>query len=609
MFNSSPFFGSIPLEELAGLPSFYLPTPSFDRKHVAFYWDKTGRLELYVIATTAGASPRKVSDGQLPKALHAGFCWTRDSKAILYAKDTDGDEQHNIWRMNIETGEAEQLTDNPKAQEYPVEVSPDNTKLLVGSNLHGQFNLYALDLATHEYTQLTDYVFPVFTGRWSPDGKQITYVTNETDNLKNTDVYLMIADGSDKKRIIQMRVGSQESISDWSDDGRYLSIQTDACGKHQVGVYEVSSGELRWFSPEDRETYAGPFSPDGKRVLGFDGEDAALNAVVYEVASGRRIDIELPPGMSFNGSWLDNDRFIVNIMTPATRPELRDYRLTDGASNVMLTAEYGSIDPKLFVNNEYIWYTSSDGLKIPAILYRPRHLEPGKKYPAIVEVHGGPTGQFFRGSFDAYAQFLTDNGYIVLQPNPRGSTGYGVEFRDMARNDWGGGDLEDIAAGAEYLKSLPEVDPSRLAVFGGSYGGYMTFMAMTKKPHLWKAGVAWVGISDLLKLYASSMEHFKYYLREQMGDPDQNADLWRDRSAINFVEHMTGKLLIIHGVNDPRCPIEQARVFRDRLLELGKVEGQNFEYVELGEEGHGSSDIQQKIRSYRLLVDFLQRSL
>ena len=94
-----------------------------------------------------------------------------------------------------------------------------------------------------------------------------------------------------------------------------------------------------------------------------------------------------------------------------------------------------------------------------------------------------------------------------------------------------------------------------------------------------------------------------------MGHPEADADLWRDRSAIHFMENLKAKLLIVHGVNDPRCPIEQARIARDRLLALGKIEGEDFEYVELGEEGHGSSDIEQKIRSYRLLADFMERRL
>jgi dipeptidyl aminopeptidase/acylaminoacyl peptidase len=105
------------------------------------------------------------------------------------------------------------------------------------------------------------------------------------------------------------------------------------------------------------------------------------------------------------------------------------------------------------------------------------------------------------------------------------------------------------------------------------------------------------------------MEHFKYYLNEQMGDPVKDSELWKDRSAVNFLHQMTGHLFVVHGVNDPRCPIEQARIVRDRLLELGKVEGRDFEYLELGEEGHGSSDIQQKIRMYNTLLDYFHRRL
>jgi len=225
-----------------------------------------------------------------------------------------------------------------------------------------------------------------------------------------------------------------------------------------------------------------------------------------------------------------------------------------------------------------------------------------------VHVHGGPTGQWFR-AFDPFAQFLVDRGLVVLEPNIRGSTGYGVAFRDAALKDWGGVDLEDVAAGAEYLRTLPYVDPERLVVFGGSYGGFMTFIAATKKPDLWRAAVAWVGISDLHRMWDESKEHFRYFLREQMGDPEKDRALWRDRSAIEFADRLEAKLLMVHGVNDPRCPVSQSRIFRDKLLSLGKREGVDFEYVELGDEGHGSADIQQKIRTFTILAEYLERVL
>jgi dipeptidyl aminopeptidase/acylaminoacyl peptidase len=609
----TPTVSNIPIEELASLPSFMAPTLSYSRQKIAFYWDKTGQLELYIMGIKPNDEAQQVSKGDLPKTPRSGPVWSRDDKYIFFPKDNDGDEQNNIWRINVETGETEQLTDNPKAQEFPMVVSPDNQTLLVAANLKGQLNIFALNLATKAYTQLTDYAFP--TGAfmagsivYSPDGSKIVFGTNESPDSGNYDIYIMNADGSEQRKLFSAADGSQDGAADWSKDGRYLAIETDHFGGSRVGVFDMQDESVRWITPEDKTVYSGSFSPDGKRLLTVINEHSTANTQVWDVASGTQVDTELPPGMSFGSDWLDNESFFVNIVTDITRPELRTYHISDGSSDVLLPAAYGSIDPKLFVPLEYISYKSKDGLEIHANLYRPRQIESGKTYPAMVEIHGGPTGQFFRG-FDPYAQFLADAGYVVIQPNVRGSTGYGVEFRDMALKDWGGGDLDDIEAAAEYLKNLPEVDAERIGVWGGSYGGYMTFMAVTKKPQLWKAAVAWVGITDLKKLYDSSMEHFKAYFVQQMGLPEENAELWADRSAINFAHQMTSHLFILHGVNDPRCPIEQARIFRDKLVELGKVEGQDFKYVELGEEGHGSASIEQKIRGYKLLLDYFQRHL
>ncbi len=273
--------------------------------------------------------------------------------------------------------------------------------------------------------------------------------------------------------------------------------------------------------------------------------------MLYDVASGAARDLGLPPGVAvFAGFALGDTALVISQSTPTTRPGISLYSLEDGSMRTLLEPKYGGIDPALIVDCEYVWYPSEDGTPIPALLSRPRGVPPplplpqspwgggfragcsfgtpspnappsrgtrrqrkegrgGGGLPAVVVVHGGPTGQYCR-AFDPYAQFLADRGYVVREPNPRGSTGYGVAFRDAALNDWGGVDLQDFAAGAAYLKALPEEDPERVAVFGGSYGGFMTFLNTVKRPELFKAGAAWVGFSDLPRLYAGSMEHFRY---------------------------------------------------------------------------------------------------
>ena len=609
--------GRIPLEELCRLPSFYLPNVAWKGDRVAFYWDRTGRVELYVM-DLATRELRQLSHGEVPRAVRAGFVWSRDDRTIVFAKDRDGNEQHDLYRIDVASGAVSQITDDPTAQEYPAEFSPDDAWLTVMTNKRqpsapdrpGQLNLWKVRPDGSDYQPLTHQPFPAMGGRWSPDGRWIAFVTNEDPaNLKNLDGYLVSADGAETRRVFSILPGSQDVLADWHPDGHRLAVGTDAFGEPRAGILDLDSGETRWLSPADVEESPAKFSNDGRLLVCLRNHESQIRPVVYDVDSGAAHELKLPAGVAIGAQFFDDDRkLLVIYTTETTRPSLVAYDLAADTFETLMPAEYGSIDPSVFVGGEHRYYESFDGRPIPTLLYRPRDIPDGTELPAIVNIHGGPTAQFTRG-FDPFAQFLVDKGFVVLEPNIRGSTGYGVEFRDAALRDWGGADLEDIAAGVAFLRSLPYIDPQRIVIFGGSYGGYMTFMAVTKKPGLWRAGVAWVGITDLKRMYDSSMEHFKYFLREQMGDPEADAALWADRSAINFADRLQAKLLMVHGVNDPRCPVEQSRIFRDRLVELGRREGVDFEYVELADEGHGSNDIEQKIRTFRILADYLDRVL
>ena len=607
----------IPLEELCRLPSFFFPLVSWKGDKLGFYYDQSGRIELYVM-DLATRAVRQVSHGEVPTALRAGFAWDRADKAIVFAKDSGGNEQHDLYRIDLETSAVTQLTNDPTAQEFVVQFSPDNAWLSVLTNKRhpaapdkpGQLNLWKMRVDGSEYAPLTRYAFPVFGGQWSPDGRSLAYATNEDPtNLKNADAYVIKADGTGARKVLSVASGSQDTVSDWHPHGKRLAVTSDASGTPRAGILDLASGDVRWLGKEGVEEHSGKFSKDGKTLAALRNQESQVRPVLYDVATGNARELRLEPGLSTIVGFHDGDRkLLIGYQSETRKNELASYDLATDTLETLLPADYGSIDRSVFVTGEHVYYKTFDGKRIPAIVYRPRDIAAGQKLPAMVHVHGGPTAQWFRG-FDPFAQFLADRGFVVIEPNIRGSTGYGVAFRDEALRDWGGKDLEDVVAAADYLKTLPYVDASRLVVFGGSYGGFMAFIAATKKPDIWRAAVAWVGISDLHKLYVKSMEHFKYYFREQMGDPEKDFALWRDRSAIEFADQLKAKLLMVHGVNDPRCPVEQSQVFRDRLLELGRKEGEDFEYVELTEEGHGSSDIQQKIRTFRILADYLERVL
>lgn len=599
----------IPLETLARLPSFYAPSLSWNKDKVAFYWDKTGRIELYVL-DLASKEVIQLSNGQVPRSPKSGIIWTRDDQNIIFGRDVEGNEQNDQYLLNIETKEVTQLTHDPETSEYAVELSPDDEWLLLATNRFGQMNLARMEMAnTKRYEPLTTFNSPVFFGIWRRDGEAIVFNGNETADLINQDVYLLDLASRKSEILWRERKGSQDRVADWSPDGRYLAVTSNAAGIDRPGIFDLAHQEVTWLGESGVNEFAVSFSENGALLVCLRNQQAEIIPVIYDLEAGTSKQLQLPSGMAVDVAFVLDDRHLfLSMMTPTSRQEFMLYDLETDKYHVVLEAEYGSIDPAHFVASEHIFYPSFDEKLIPALIHIPPDIPPGEKRAAVVIVHGGPTGQFFQ-SFDPYAQFLVDQGYVVLKPNIRGSTGYGVEFRDSNIHDLGGGDLEDVAAAADYLKSLPFVDGERLGIFGGSYGGYMTYMALTKKPDLWKAGSAAVGITDWKLLYEDSMAHYQWYLKRLLGDPDEHQQLLADRSPINFAHQLKAKLQIIHGVNDPRCPINQAATFRDRLLALGYKEGEDFEYHELGAQGHGSADMEQKLVWYQLLGQFLAQNL
>lgn len=607
--------GRIDLAELIRLPLIGMVKPNWQRNQVAYFSNQTGRNEIYTIDLQT-REVRQVTNGEAPNAPRTGYCWSRDGSALIFGRDKAGDERNNLYRLDLGSGEVEQLNDDPESQEHPGEMAPDDRALLLSSDRNGQMNLFRLDLQDRSWHQLTQFAAPVHarSASWSPDGRWIAFSSNETANLKNQDIYLIQADGTGLRKLLSLKTGSAEWLNDWHPKGKLAAITSDALGGNRPAILDLESLDVRWLGQDGVEEEAGEFSPSGRWLSALRCQESAVAPVLYEVATGQERPLHLPGGFALGVSFVLEERYLlIRYTTADRRSEILLYDLEHDRYEALIPAEYGRIDSALFVPDEHLYYPSFDGQQVPALLMKPHQIAPGERLPALIEVHGGPTHQHHR-LFEPFLQVLADQGYVILRPNPRGSTGYGVTWRDAALKDWGGGDLEDIAAGAAFLKSLPFVDPDRIGIFGGSYGGYLTFMAVVKKPELFKVGIAQVGITDLHLLYDEQMAHFKYYLEQQMGHPEANRELWRERSAITYAEQLRAKLLILHGLNDPRCPISQARVFRDSLLELGRREGSDpaadFEYHEHADEGHGhGGSVEQQVRTYQLLIDFLQRRL
>ncbi|WP_336326244.1 S9 family peptidase [Halovenus sp. HT40] len=616
------------LEELASLPTLAHPTASPDGDEIAVYYDITGRNELHVVDTETGELDQW-SEGEVPRNARWYVEWGADGEQVYFHLDEGGNEQNDIHALSRD-GTVEPVVEMD-GQVALQSVGEDGETLIVGSSRDGQMNLYRHDIPSGETTKITDYERAAGGAQLSPDCSQVAYSTNESDDFDNRDVYVADVDGSNPRNLHLGEDGAESAPVDWGPDGERLLVGDNTDDLGRIGVYTLENDDVRWLGDGEYEEAAEAFLSDGERVLGTRQRTAETIPIVYDLETGEATEFDLPEGVASFGMAgdpvLGDDRVVLTHTTPTTRPELLAYNVDTHETETLVEPEYGPFSPDEFADAEY-FRVDSDGvpetrqaaidhdpyeeLEIEALLYdsgaRPSGL--------IVNPHGGPRARDTK-SFDLYTQVLVSLGFSVLQVNYRGSTGRGREFVEELIDDWGGAEQGDVAIAAEHvLAEYDYLDEDRVVVFGGSYGGYSAYWQLVQYPDLYDAGVAWIGVTDLDDMFENTMPHFRTELMEKyLGTPEENPDLYEQRSPVTHVDNLDAPLFIVHGVNDRRVPVSQARIFQDALEESGYEEGDgtgtdgDYEYRELGEEGHASSDQQQKLRMFESLADFLDRRI
>lgn len=586
------------LEEMSKISQTYCLVSNYSKDKAAFYWDKTGILELYVIDIKT-KEIKQVSHGECPTQI-AGevpqLAWTRDSRNLVYA----GKGNRNLFKLNFETGKVDQIVDDPESV-YPIGSTPDDKYVIY---IKGP-NLFRVDVNTKETLLLAEHGSYIDACVVNPKTNLIAYTVGEADNPLNMDMWLTRADGTERRMVLRVKEGSRDYVNSWSDDGTLLAFTTDANGVEQVGVYNIKADEWRLFGDARYEEIHPTFTAHNRKILALRNHDARVFPVVYDLGSGSCEILEFPIGVARDPQSMLDDHCLVFRLSAPKAPSHLIASFNGGKPETIVQPHYGRIDPGLLVEPKYIRYRSFDGLEIPAILYEP---STAGKHPALIEIHRGPWWQHFL-YFNIFAQAFVREGYVLLQPNIRGSEGYGKRFKEMTVHDWGGGDLEDIAYATRYLKTMPTVDRERIGIWGTRYGGYVTLLALMKKPELWGAGCAISSITHLKTLYERSDREYKMMLRMFMGDPEKQSVLWEERSPLNHAQTLRCPLLMIHSVDDRVCPVEESRQLRSKLIESGKKEEEDFEYIELGKGSYAHSDPESRLRLVKLIINFFDRKL
>ena len=398
------------------------------------------------------------------------------------------------------------------------------------------------------------------------------------------------------------------SASDISHDGRWLSITSNAHGGiDQAALLNIKTGNITWPAPSPWEQSGGSFSPDGASVMIATNADGRQDLSAYSLASRQVRKTLLPDG--FNAEAGDDNPFAADgrllVGHDASNTPF-DYWVLDRAGKATKLTNFAasSLDPAGLPVSQIVHYASQDGTVISAILMVPPNLKRDGTAPAVVVPHGGPTGQT-NDRFSRLAVALVSRGYLVIQPNPRGSTGYGLAFQNANHKDLGGGDLIDEVYAAKFLAATGYVNPKKIGITGGSYGGFMTLMAVGKTPDVWAAGVAMYGIINWYEMLKHEDAALQAYQRSLIGDPVKDKAVYDADSPMTYIKQAKAPLLILQGENDIRVPRGQAAEVVATLRGVGATVDVHY----YPEEGHGFAKRENQIDSLQRTVDWFDKYL
>jgi dipeptidyl aminopeptidase/acylaminoacyl peptidase len=584
------------------------PDWSPDGKTIVFVSNISGRNNLWLVPAEGGwPTQLTVSDQR-----QTGVAWSPDGKWIAYQSDYDGDEQWDIFIVSPKTGQVVNLTNTREIAEEDPTWSPDGRYLayMVKPKTSSVFEIDIFDMVMRKVQHLTTdtpkdkvNMGPV----WSKDGKWIVYTQ---DQAKGTDSNIFVAEvATGKSTLLTEHSGEQVyTVDAFSPDGKKLLITANVeNGYENVGLLDIASKTISWLTKDKWEINGGEFSPDGKRVTWTANVDGNTDIFVHDLVAGKTSSLPLPKGLNelagkSSSFSKDGSRLLYYHNGPTAPGDLWIHTMATGKSHQVTHSLIAGMRSEDMVEPYLVHYPSKDGKwTISAFVYVPYNLPRNGQHPAIVFVHGGPTAQTVN-SFNRFVQHVANQGYFVIAPNYRGSTGYGKEFQQANLFDMGGGDLQDVLAAADWIKQTGYVDPKKLIVMGGSYGGYMSMMAVTKAPDVWAAGVPIVPFVN----YFTEIENEDPVLREMdlatMGDLVKNKALYEDRSPIFFVDQIRAPLLLLAGGNDPRCPKSETQ----QVVEAIKKRGGVVDSKVYENEGHGFSKVENQIDAYKRVADFLK---
>ncbi|HEX2251520.1 MAG TPA: S9 family peptidase [Gemmatimonadales bacterium] len=582
--------------------------PSPDGQHVAIVTNTTGQPQLWV-APMSGLAPRQLTYAESGVTFHS---WSPAGNWIIYGTDRGGNEQEGFYLISPDGRSERELLAPSKAFRVFGAWSPDGRRIAFASTERNgvDFDIYLMNVSDDGrrsepvlVLQGKGGLYPV---RWRPDGNAV--VLSETRGEADNNVYLLDVRTKEVDTLFRPTDASAYGGFAWTPDSRGFYVVTNQ-ERDLAGLARLTVGErLTWIRTPPVEVEGVGLSRDGRYLSWTENHNGYSVLSLRDLRLNRMVVLQpsLPRGV-YQFTWADSvPVLVVHVSGPQVPGDVWRVDARSGHTSRVTHSESAGLDPARFVIPEEVSFRSWDGETIYGLLYRPTGAQPGAKLPVVVGVHGGPTFQA-RPTFNAAFQYLLTRGIAIFDLNFRGSTGYGKRFTRLDNQRLRPNAVKDMAAALDWLGSTGKIDTSRAAVMGGSYGGYMTFAAMTQLPGRFKAGVGFVGVSNWITALEGASPALKASDRIEYGNIDDPSDreFFRKLSPLSAVENVRDPLMVLHGANDPRDPVQEA----DQLVAAIRRRGGEVEYLRFPDEGHGIRKLSNLIIAYRRIARFLERTL
>jgi dipeptidyl aminopeptidase/acylaminoacyl peptidase len=553
------------------------PRWSPDGKYLAFLSKRgEGMTQVWLLSRMGGEAQ------QLTEAIQDvdTFAWSPDSKRLVLVLRDPSPEELEDAKAKDKDKDAPNKDAKEKKPKTPPPMVVDRYRFktdTVGYLDHRRTHLYVFDIASKAVVQLTSGDFDDEQPAWSPDGKLLAFSSNRSmpdpDRTYDSNIWVVAADNTDKgahPTQVTTNPGEDEEPS-WSPDGKWITYVTKLnpklfqYGTRHVAVSPAAGGEAKVLTRSfDRMARYPHFSPDGQFIYFLADDDGMVNLCRIPAAGG---EITRP----ISGRVVASDYEVAKsgeiAAQIATMDRPDEIYVSSGAALTRVTHVNDAFLAKVrTVTPEYVKFKSKDGTTVAGYLYKPLDYVSGKKYPTLLHPHGGPVGAYY-GVFDHFAQLFSANGYAVLEPNPRGSSGYGEDFCKAIYADWGNKDFQDDMAMVDYALAQGLADPDKLAVGGWSYGGISTDFIIAQTTRF-KAAISGAGSAFFAALYG----HDEYILDydTELGQPWKDRATWDKISPFWRVEKITTPTLFMGGDADWNVPVLGGEEMYQALKSLGR---------------------------------------